>query len=128
MSLFQAEERQFATLRDILDTSLGSRGLTDDVLSVVLFGSIARGDARPDSDVDLLVIVRQEGAIDAVRDALLEADQALREILGVRGSPYVLAHERLKARIDAGDPLIAAVRSEGRTVMGAPFDQMLDSW
>jgi predicted nucleotidyltransferase len=35
-------------------------GLTrrDDVLAVVLFGSRARGDARPDSDIDLLVILR----------------------------------------------------------------------
>lgn len=33
--------------------------LPDQVLSLVLFGSQARGDARSDSDVDVLVLVRR---------------------------------------------------------------------
>jgi predicted nucleotidyltransferase len=36
---------------------LGER-FGDDLLSVVLFGSRARGETRPESDVDLLVVVR----------------------------------------------------------------------
>lgn len=31
--------------------------LGDDLVSVVLFGSVARGEARPDSDIDLIVVV-----------------------------------------------------------------------
>ncbi len=30
----------------------------DDLVSVVLFGSVARGEARPDSDVDLIIVIR----------------------------------------------------------------------
>src|SRR5574337_79587 len=33
------------------------RDLGDDVISVVLFGSVARGEATPYSDIDLLVVV-----------------------------------------------------------------------
>ena len=45
-----------------------------DPLQVVLFGSIARGDAGPDSDIDLLVVLREvthriEAAI-AIRDSI----------------------------------------------------------
>lgn len=33
--------------------------LGDDLVSVVLFGSVARGEARPDSDIDLIVVVSE---------------------------------------------------------------------
>ena len=45
---------------------------------VILFGSHARGDAGPDSDVDLLVVMDFEGT---ARDKGLEILQTLRDIL-----------------------------------------------
>jgi uncharacterized protein len=45
---------------------------------VILFGSHARGDAGPDSDVDLLVVMEFEGA---ARDKGLEIVQALHDLL-----------------------------------------------
>ncbi len=38
------------------------QALADQVVSVVLYGSVARGTARPDSDLDLLLIVRDAPA------------------------------------------------------------------
>src|SRR6266404_2993825 len=45
---------------------------------VILFGSHARGDAGPDSDVDLLVVMDFEGS---ARDKGLEIAQALHNLL-----------------------------------------------
>jgi len=45
---------------------------------VILFGSYARGDAGLDSDVDLLVVMRFDGA---ARDKELELRQALHDML-----------------------------------------------
>jgi predicted nucleotidyltransferase len=44
---------------------------------VILFGSHARSDAGPDSDVDLLVVMSAEGSI---REKRLEIRRALRDI------------------------------------------------
>jgi predicted nucleotidyltransferase len=44
---------------------------------IILFGSHARGDAGPDSDVDLLIVMAVEGS---VRDKRLEIRQALHDI------------------------------------------------
>ena len=30
----------------------------DDLISVVLYGSVARGEARPDSDIDLIIVIK----------------------------------------------------------------------
>jgi predicted nucleotidyltransferase len=43
---------------------------------IILFGSRARGDARPDSDIDLLIVMAVEGS---VRDKRLEIRQALHD-------------------------------------------------
>jgi predicted nucleotidyltransferase len=39
--------------------NLVQQALGDKVVSVVLYGSVARGTARPDSDVDVLLILRE---------------------------------------------------------------------
>lgn len=44
---------------------------------IILFGSHARGEAGPDSDVDLLVVMKVEGS---KRDKQLELRAALRDI------------------------------------------------
>jgi predicted nucleotidyltransferase len=55
----------------------------DRLLSIALFGSRARGDARADSDIDLAVVITERGG-----DALGVAARALREH-GLRDRPFI---------------------------------------
>ena len=50
----RSDELVRARLRDIIGAHVG-----DDLTGFLLFGSRARGDARPDSDWDVAVLVRQ---------------------------------------------------------------------
>lgn len=71
-ALYHLAERYAAEARTVLGNNL---------TSVVLFGSVARGQARPGSDIDLLIICRElpSGAfrrqemLDPVRDRLQSA-------------------------------------------------------
>ena len=47
----------------------------DELVELILFGSYARGDARPDSDVDLLVVAN---TVDGPRRESVRLRQALR--------------------------------------------------
>lgn len=62
-----------------------------------VFGSVARGDGGPDSDVDILVILDPEKKIDLLEYVGLE-----RHVSALLGRPAELARrDRLKARIRA---------------------------
>lgn len=76
--------------RTLLDraVALYREALGDDLLAIACFGSVARGTARPGSDLDLYVVTR--AAVSAFLDPRLDAVLRLREApeyraLGSRG-------------------------------------------
>jgi len=75
--------------KEILEQAVEAlrKGLENRLVAVVLFGSRARGDARPDSDWDLLVIAK--GLIEDP----LDRGRFLRQLLpsGCRGAMALLA-------------------------------------
>lgn len=126
--LIEAEEDVLASLRDILTESLESARVAGAVRSVVVFGSAARGEARPESDLDLLVIVRDDESTEPVRRALLDVQPRLRQRLGLRASPYVLTQERAEERHLDGDPLMETIQAEGRTLLGDSLQEVVGAW
>jgi predicted nucleotidyltransferase len=84
-----------------------------DVVAVVVFGSVARGDFNKWSDVDVLVVARglPEGARD--RLALLGADSPL----GVQ--PIGWTPEELARRVARRDPIARECEAVGVVVYGA---------
>ena len=85
-------------------------------LKVFLFGSVARGKQRPDSDIDLLII----------KDTPLNKPHRIKEVFqAVRGiartyplDPIVYTPQEIQARIDLGDQFITSIFSEGKLMHG----------
>lgn len=127
-ALFRAENTRVTTLRGQLQDTLDSAGLAEHTLSVILFGSNARGDARPASDLDLLVVTSAPAHVDPVLAALMEGVPGFQRRLGLRVSPYVLDEGRAVERYRDGDPLMQNVLSEGRTLYGTPFHEIVGAW
>jgi hypothetical protein len=46
------------TKQDILKAFIENKNADDNVLAVIVFGSYARGNSRPDSDIDLVIILK----------------------------------------------------------------------
>jgi predicted nucleotidyltransferase len=75
----------------------------------VLFGSHARGEARRDSDIDLLVISSRPGNGNSAREA--DLIWKLRSLVDFRIEPLLVGERRWKK--DNGSPLLATIRRDG---------------
>jgi predicted nucleotidyltransferase len=127
-ALFEAEASRTGEVRRALRSALESAGLTDAVRSAVLYGSNARGEAEPRSDIDVLVVTRNGTDVGQVRDVLMDVGRSIEACLGPSLSAYVLPESRVRERYQDGDPLMLTVASEGRELFGAPFREMADAW
>jgi predicted nucleotidyltransferase len=97
--------------RDCLVRCLKAMDAAMPLKAVYLFGSHARGDARPDSDIDLCLVA--EGAA-----TQLKAAQAFRRAMRpIRPKPAFtlvpIAPERLEEKKAAKDSFFATVLREG---------------
>jgi predicted nucleotidyltransferase len=127
-ALFDAESRRITRLRDALTEILDRGAVREHTLSIIMFGSNARGDARPDSDLDLLVVTEARSQVERVLQILIDGIPDIRRRFGLRASPYVLEKARVRERFRDGDPLMQNVLSEGRTLYGIHFHEMVDAW
>jgi predicted nucleotidyltransferase len=58
VKLLEAKPDVKAALSTYLQRAVGEYG--DDLISITLYGSQARGDAEPDSDIDLFIVLRKD--------------------------------------------------------------------
>ena len=82
------------------------------VVSVTMFGSRVKGDARANSDYDMIIIMEQLDPNPNVRDEF--AASAIANILlesGFRISPIVLTREEATNEVENGSPLFASILS-----------------
>jgi len=60
-----------------------------DLVSVVLFGSVAKGEEKPESDIDLVVVVRDKADLKVVEDRVAEASAKVTRRFGNQATAIV---------------------------------------
>lgn len=86
----------------------------DAIERIVLYGSRATGDARPDSDFDLLVVYRDDVSRREARRRFRNALGELRPLADLR----VVTAEQFEAGRDVVGCLVEAADRSGRTLHG----------
>ena len=98
-----------AALREVLEETVGSR-----VAAVILFGSVARGDATADSDVDLAVLASSEW------EGRSDLEDAVRARLGNDCDVLVFTPGEFGRLAASGDePVVAQILADGVVLHGA---------
>lgn len=86
--------------------------------SVVLYGSIARGQEDGSSDVDLLVVTRDRAGQEDAERRLEGVRAALSGRYGRAMSIHTMTRRELLRRIRTGDPFVREVLRDGRLLAG----------
>ncbi len=103
---------------EMLERARGAVG--DGALSLVLFGSHARGTAGPSSDLDLLVVTADPRAMEARLDAL---EALFLRRYGLHVDAKVLTPRELRNRSSL--PYVRAARAEGVLLAGRSLDEVV---
>lgn len=97
-------------------------------ISVITFGSFARGDSELDSDIDV-IMVRPAG-IDADHDGWTRAIERWRTVVGrVAGNTVEILDvdaDAIAAKLSGGSQLWRDIRRDGQVVFGKRLDALTD--
>lgn len=83
---------------------------------VILFGSLARGNSRNDSDIDLLIIKKSDKKRPFRVKAVFEAIRGMERRYSLDAIVYTPAE--IERRVFLGDYFISRVLAEGKVVYG----------
>jgi predicted nucleotidyltransferase len=99
----------FAALRETVQGTVGSS-----VEAVILFGSVARGEATADSDVDLVVLAGPDW------DGRSELEDAVGARLGNECDVLVFTPDQFGRHASTGDePVVAQILTDGVVLVGS---------
>ena len=101
-----------------------TRSLPHTVLSLTIFGSTARREETPLSDLDLCCVVATAAEGAALREALHEHRDGLHERFNVMLSPIILTTAELFRRRKS--PLILAIIEEGQVIAGRSILEIIN--
>jgi len=95
------------------------------VVSAALYGSLARQQERPGSDIDLLVLVDSAPAKREVQEALDRLGAIVMQTFGNPLTLYVNTVREAQQKARRGMPLFANILRDHRLVWGKPLQEVL---
>lgn len=118
--LFEAE-------KGLLDAAISEivQGLEDRITSIVLYGSIARGEEKPSSDFDILVLVPTSNDKKSAEDSFAAKNDYFVSRFGNVLSPLILSARKFQERYRGGDPLIREIVNTGRAIYGESISEVI---
>lgn len=121
--------RPILELESNIFTILGQRifSLLDQKpLSIILHGSIARGDERPDSDIDTLFIFDDDIFKEGLADDILERCSGITTEFGNFFSVIAVPLSKFVSGVKEKDPFFRNVVKEGKTIAGLTINEVMD--
>jgi predicted nucleotidyltransferase len=137
VTTYELRDRRLPVLRELSSLFAGERRRREravvdlvkgipNVLSVTLFGSEARREARPESDTDLLVVLDKR--TEQVEKRLLHNGQAVGEKHLAPLSWYATDLAELREWERTGNPLLTNILADGVTLVGRPLWMLRRRW
>ncbi len=115
--LYQAESKLLALIEQSIATALEGH-----VVSALIFGSVARRQETPQSDLDICCVVKSESDKGLVQERLSSEASSLSKEFGVKLAPVYLTLQELRAKVRSS--LVRQVLKEGKTIVGKTVQEL----
>lgn len=122
--LFEEEARAPGHLADLLREQI-RKGLKADVVSAALYGSVARRQEQPASDIDLFVLVSSAHAKRKVQEGFDRLWQALSAEFGNSLAVYINTVSEARDKRRSRLPLLENILRDHRLIWGKPLEEAL---
>ncbi|MGH7495139.1 MAG: nucleotidyltransferase domain-containing protein [bacterium] len=122
LPMLVVEREFFSSFCDVL-----RKKIRNPVVALIIFGSVARKDESPESDVDLCVIVKRPGDKVAAQAAVHQLAPTMLRRFGAKLAPifFTLAEFRRRARSQSGaKPPVNSILREGVVVRGPSLREL----
>ncbi|MER9046406.1 nucleotidyltransferase domain-containing protein [Mesorhizobium sp. M0142] len=120
-ALFEQEALRYSNIRAVITEAVSA--VRPKVLAAWIYGSVARGEDRPDSDLDIAVVTPSEkldSALQEIREALVTQGQKL----GFNPSVVGLTPEDVARLSSTRDPWWGGVEANALLVLGSRPDEL----
>lgn len=90
-----------------------------------MFGSFATGVARPDSDIDILVICSEKKTAKTLNDELEKVEDLVVKKFGNKLAPIIIREKEFRSRFAKRDKLVRNIAHEGKVIFGASITDLV---
>lgn len=97
------------------------------LLSVILFGSFAKGSASADSDIDMAIVYSSTKNKSLVLQELSEAEKKITALFGNRLAGVLLGIDEFQKKFKKGDHFVKEIVRTGRVIYGKSVAELITS-
>lgn len=101
------------------------KGTSFPVVSIILFGSLARGEERSDSDIDVLILTENNGDLRKAKKEIESIEHKVIEEFSNRLSPLIWNVREFQRRYKTKDHLLRQIIKEGIVLHGKTVSEVV---
>ena len=115
--LFKKEERLLKVISRLLRDEFSEK-VRGRIVSIALFGSVEKREDRPDSDIDLLVLVTRAKDKEKIEKAFDNLNEKTMRLFGKIVSPYIESVSGFRRKYKQGLPVVKEIVQSHKLISG----------
>ena len=122
--LFKKEERLLKVISRLLRDEFSEK-VKERVVSIALFGSVEKREDRPDSDIDLLVLVAKAKDKEKIEKAFDNFNEKTVRLFGKVVSPYIESVSGFRRKYRQGLPVVKEIMQSHKLIYGKSLREVI---
>ncbi|MQY58386.1 MAG: hypothetical protein GH144_02080 [Clostridia bacterium] len=122
--LFKKEERLLKVISRLLRDEFSEK-VKERVVSIALFGSVEKREDRPESDIDLLVLVSRAKDKDKIEKDLDNLNEKTVRLFGKIVSPYIESVSGFRRKYKQGLPVVKEIVQSHKLISGKSLREVI---